>query len=85
MKRSFAAIAWSDLPLLNYALYSVGIAHAQISNLPTQRLDLVPTAIFPMLVPWLIYGLRFKSASSRERIVALAVSLGAPLLVVVTT
>ena len=82
MKRSFAAIAWQDLPLLNYALYSVGIAHAEISNLPTQRLDLVPTAIFPMLVPWLIYGLRFKNATARERIVALTVCLGAPLLVI---
>jgi len=82
MKRSFASILWHDLPLVNYAIYAVGIAHAEITNLPNQRLDLVPTAIFPMLVPWLIYGFRFKEASSRERMVGAALSLGAPLLVI---
>ena len=81
MKRSFASVLWRDLPLLNYAIYAVGIAHAEITNLPTQRLDLVPTAIFPMLVPWLIYGFRFKNASFQERVAALLVSLGAPLLI----
>ncbi len=82
MQRSFASIVWSDLPLVNYAIYAVGIAHAEITNLPNQRLDLVPTAIFPMLVPWLIYGFRFQNASSRERLVGLIISLGAPLLII---
>ena len=70
---------WRDLPLVNYALYAVGIAHAEISNLPTQRLDLVLTAVFPMLVPWVIYGLRWSGASQRERWVALGIGLGVPL------
>ena len=83
MGRSFRAILWSDLPLLNYALYCTGIAHAEITNLPQQRLDLVPTALFPILVPWLIYGLRFKNATARERIVASIVCLGAPALVLI--
>lgn len=81
MTPSIRAILWRDLPLLNYALYSVGIAHAEITNLPTQRLDLVPTAVFPMLVPWVIYALRWKEAAPREKIVALLVSLLPPLFI----
>ena len=81
MEKSLRGILWRDLPLVNYALYAVGIAHAEISNLPTQRLDLVFTAVFPMLIPWIIYGLRWSKASRGERLVAMGIGLGVPLLI----
>jgi len=74
-------IFWRDVPLVNYALYSVGIAHAEITNLPVQRLDFVPTAIFPLLIPLLIYGLRWKQSTLPEKRVAIGICLGVPLLI----
>ena len=74
-------LLWRDLPLVNYALYALGIAHAEITNLPVQRLDLVLTAIFPMLVPLVIYGLRWKQSSGLEKRVALGVCVGVPILI----
>jgi uncharacterized membrane protein len=74
---------WRDFPLVNYALYAVGIAHAEISNLPIQRLDLVFTAVFPMLVPWVVYGLRWTEAPQRQRRLALAIGLEVPLLIAI--
>ncbi len=79
--RGVARILWDDFPLLNYAFYALAIAHAEIANLPEPRLDLVPSVVFPLLVPLLIYGLRFGRATRRERIIGAVVALGVPLLV----
>ena len=76
---------WMDLPLVTYAFYALGIAHAEITNLADQRLDLLPTAVFPMLVPWLIYALRWKDLERTGRIAALILSIGTPALIILNT
>ena len=80
--KSISHHLWMDLPLVTYAFYALGIAHAEITNLEPQRLDLLPTAIFPLLVPWLIYGLRWKNLDQTGRNAALLLSVGAPALIV---
>jgi uncharacterized membrane protein len=74
-----------DLPLVTYAFYALGIAHAEITNLADQRLDLLPTAVFPMLVPWLICALRWKDLERTGRIAALILSIGTPALIILNT
>ena len=75
-KMGTAALLWRDAPLLNCVLYSFGIAHAEISNLPVQRLDLVPTAIFPLLIPIAVYGLRWRESTQLEKRLAITICAG---------
>ena len=80
MTPSFRSVLWRDLPLLNLSAYAIGIGHAEFSNLIPSRPELVLTALFPMLVPWGFFALRFRKADLPSRILAGGLSLGVPLL-----
>ncbi|MEE8408722.1 MAG: carotenoid biosynthesis protein [Myxococcota bacterium] len=83
-RRSFLRVLWADFPLVNFALYAVLIAHAEVANLIPPRPDLFISFLFPLSVPVLIYALRWRSASGTERAVALTVILGALALLAMT-
>lgn len=77
-------VLWRDLPLVNFAVYAVGIGHAEIANLVPARPDLFFSFVFPLSVPTLIYALRWPRANRIERGVALTVIVGSLLLLMVS-
>jgi uncharacterized membrane protein len=70
--RSVGRILWDDLPLLNYLLYALGIAYAEVVNLSPPRRDLFFSCLFPLVVPLVVWALRWRTASARARRVAVA-------------
>lgn len=72
---------WADVPLINFAVYAVCIAHAEVANLDPPRPDLLFTFVFPLMVPVVVYALRWPRANRLQRGVAIGVVLGTLLLV----
>lgn len=64
------------MPLINFAVYAVCIAHAQVANLDPPRHDLLFTFVFPLVVPVVVYALRWPRANRLQRGVAVGVVLG---------
>ncbi|MBI5509781.1 MAG: carotenoid biosynthesis protein [Deltaproteobacteria bacterium] len=75
-----ARLWWDDLPLLNFVLYGVGIAFAEIANLSPSRPDLFFTCLCPIAVPIAVYGLRWRQSGAAARRVAVGVVTTAVLL-----
>ncbi len=75
---------WLDLPLVNYAVYAVGIAWAEVVNLDPPRPELFWTFVFPLAVPLLVYALRWPKAAPVERLAA-ALLVGLVALVLLVT
>lgn len=80
-RRSIRRVVWDDLPLIFFAFFAVGTAHAEMVSLHPPRLDLVWSFIFPLAVPVAVYALSWRHAASRRRAVALAVVVGTPALI----
>jgi hypothetical protein len=81
--RPWWRILWDDAPLLNFVLYAVMIAQAELNSLTPPRPELFLSCLFPMAVPVAVYFLRWSNASRLERQVGLGVVLGAAALLVV--
>ena len=75
---------WDDLPLLNFVFYAAIFAHAEIANLIPPRPEYVWSFIFPLIVPFVIYNLRWRSANTSERWLYTIVLASAPLLIGLT-
>lgn len=81
---SWPRILWRDFPILNFALYAIFIAHAELASLPAARPDLVPTFVFPWVACLAFYTLRGRRASGRERWIGAAVCAAVPALIGLT-
>ena len=75
---------WNDLPLLNFVFYAAIFTYAEIVSLVPPRPEYIWSFIFPLIIPLIIYSLRWKKANTNERWLYLIILSSAPLLIGLT-
>lgn len=66
-------VLWSDFPLVSFVACSLVICITATASLDPARPDFSFTFLFPLVVPVLVYSLRWRSSSQVERRVAVSV------------
>jgi uncharacterized membrane protein len=75
--KAYLRVLWTDAPIVNVAASAALISYAYVINLHPPRHELFFTFVFPLAVPIVIYGTRWRNATPIEKTAALSVVLGA--------
>lgn len=71
--RTHRRALWTDVPLINCALYAWSMAHAELTNLTPARPDLAWSFVFPMAILIAVYRARWQNLPRVARRVAVGV------------